>query len=130
MRGRTCRCDSFQRIGWYEKSQGTNLLDSGHYGVLLLFQLRFFLGGTGCGDASLKSFTAELRPRQRRVVTFDPRGVRPSLLVFWKALLMLMNADYCAVERASVFIDCRRDEHSAKISVSELLPLPTTHCNF
>ena len=26
-------------------------------------------------------------------VTFDPRGVRPSSLVFWKALLMHMNAD-------------------------------------
>ena len=48
-------------------------------------------------------------------VTFDPRGVRPSSLVFWKALLMHMDANYCDFERASVFIDFWRDEHSAKI---------------
>ena len=52
---------------------------------------------------------------QQCIVTFDPRGVRPSSLVFWKALLMHMNANYCDLECASVFIDCWRDEHSAKI---------------
>jgi hypothetical protein len=52
---------------------------------------------------------------QQYLVTFDPRGVRPSSLVFWKALLMHMDADYCEMGRASVFIDFRRDEHSAKI---------------
>ena len=52
---------------------------------------------------------------QQYLVTFDPRGVRPSSLVFWKALLMHMDADYCDFERASVFIDCRRDAHSPQI---------------
>ena len=41
-------------------------------------------------------------------IIFDPRGVRPSSLVFWKALLMHVNADYCELGRTSVFIDCRR----------------------
>ena len=47
-------------------------------------------------------------------IIFDPRGVRPSL-VFWKALLMHKDADYCELGRTSVFIDCRRDAHSPQI---------------
>jgi len=48
-------------------------------------------------------------------IIFDRRGVRPSSLVFWKALLMHKDGYYCELGRTSVFIDCRRDAHSPKI---------------
>jgi hypothetical protein len=39
-------------------------------------------------------------------VTFDPRGVRPSSLVFWKALLMHMDANYSWTPTTAI-----RNEH-------------------